>query len=163
MQSHGQTLIKWRFPEFIKPKRTKIWYFWAILIGGGLFVHALITFNYLFALIIIMIALIILLHGKREPQEVNFKITEDGLAMESATSQRFYPYKEIRSFYIIYEPPEIKNLYFQFKSGLRPRLSIPLKNQNPLEVRKVLLKFLEEDLEKDIEPLSEQVGRMLKL
>jgi hypothetical protein len=173
MKNHGKTLIEWKFPEFIKPKRTKAWYFWAILIGGGLFIWAIITFNLLFALIILMSAIILLLHGKREPQELEFKITEDGFVIASldwkerrgnpVVNERFYLYKKIKSFYIIYEPPQVKNLYFQFKSGLRPRLSIPLENQSPLKVRKILLKYLEEDLEKDSEPFSEQLGRILKL
>lgn len=181
MQDHGKILASWKFSEFIKPERTKAWYFWALLIVGGLFIWAIITFNFLFALVILMIVFILLLHNKREPQELEFKITEDGLVIarslnrnegrqsnpvvndKAIVSQRFYSYKEIKSFYIIYEPPQVKTLYFQLKSSLRPRLSIPLETQNPLKIRKILLKYLEEDLEKDTEPLSDQLARILKL
>ena len=47
-----------------------------------------------------------------------------------------------KSFFIIYQPPEVKSLYFEFKALTKPRLVIPLKDQNPVEIRKTLLEHL---------------------
>ncbi len=155
----SQVLMSWKFPEFIKPERTKTWYIIASLIGISLFLWAVFTFNYLFALIILIVGSIILFERKKEPQDLDFKITERGLEVGS----KFYFYRDIKSFWIIYDPPEVKNLYFNFKSGLRFRITIPLLDQDPLKVRKILLKFLEEDLSKENEPFLEQLSRILKL
>jgi len=62
-----------------------------------------------------------------------------------------------------YEPDEAKTLFFEFKNRVRPRLSIPLENKNPLKIRAILLKYLPEDVERENEPLSEQLSRLLKL
>lgn len=155
----NQILMSWKFPEFIKPKRTKTWYIIASLIGISLFLWAVFTFNYLFALIILIIGSIILFERKKEPKDFDFKITERGLEVGS----KLYLYKDIKFFWIIYDPPEVKNLYFNFKSGLHPRITIPLLDQDPLKVRKILLKSLEEDLSRKNEPFLEQLSRILKL
>ena len=42
-------------------------------------------------------------------------------------------------------------------------LSIPLEKQNPIKIRKILLKYIDEDLDKDEESFSEILGRRLKI
>jgi hypothetical protein len=42
-------------------------------------------------------------------------------------------------------------------------MPIPLENQNPLDIRKLLTEYLEEDLDKEDEPISEGLSRWLKL
>ncbi|KKU49315.1 MAG: hypothetical protein UX68_C0001G0063, partial [Parcubacteria group bacterium GW2011_GWA2_46_9] len=71
--------------------------------------------------------------------------------------------KDLKSFWIIYEPPEVKMLYFDFKNAWRPRLPIPLQDENPIEVRRLLLKYLEEDLSRESEPTSDALSRLLRL
>ena len=58
---------------------------------------------------------------------------------------------------------DFKNLYLEFKNSLRPRLTIPLEDINPVNARKILKNYLDEDLEKDTEPTSEALGRKLRL
>ena len=64
---------------------------------------------------------------------------------------------------MIYEPPEVKNLYIEFKNVLRPRLGIPLQNEKPLEIRDLLLKHLPENKEREHEPISDGLSRFFKL
>jgi len=157
-QTHGKILASWQFPEFIKYKRSWAWYIIASLIALALIIYAILVKNYLFAFIVILIAFVILLYEIKEPILIKFNITEEGLELED----HFYPYKEIKNFWIIYEPPEVKRLYFEFK-GLRPRLSIPLLDQNPLKIREIFLNFLNEDLEKEEESTSDFLERKFKL
>jgi len=158
-EEYGKLLFEWKAPEYVKYERTRNWYIWAGIIFVLLLGYAVYTLNLLFAVILILAAVIISIRAKGEPMEVDFKIFEDGVGLGS---NKFYAWKEIDQFYIIYEPPEVKNLYFNLK-GLRSRLSIPLAQQNPLKVREALLKYLAEDLEQEREPLSEEYGRFLKI
>jgi hypothetical protein len=158
-EDYGKTLASWDFPEFVKYKRTISWYVVAAIFGLAIIIYAIWISNYLFAFIVIIIAFIILLYEIKEPVKINFSITEDGLEL----GDHFYPYKEIKNFWIIYEPPEVKKLYFEFKSGFRPKLSISLLDQNPLEVRKVLIGYLSEDLEKEEESTTDLIERKFKL
>jgi hypothetical protein len=158
MKESAEQSISWTFPEYERHHRAAGWFFWMGIAGLGLFLFAVLTANFLFASIIVFAALILALQHYRHPFTINFIISPDGISLQ----ERLFPWKEIKSFWIIYEPPEVKNLYFEFK-GLRPRLRIPLHDQNPVAVRDALLPYLEEDLEKENEPLSDAVGRIFKL
>lgn len=156
---YGKTLLKWEIPEFDKYPRSFIWY---LVMGGGgiaLFIYAIWTLNFLFAVIIFIIAVIIAIHERRDPDKLLFQIVEDGIILDKT----FTPYKEIKKFWLIYEPPEVKNLYFQFDRTLRPELSIPLLNINPVLVRRLLLKHLKEDLKQQDISTDDQWGRILKI
>jgi len=155
---HGQTYFAWSFPEFNQHERSKRWYIWAGVAILFLLIFSIYTADYLFAIIVIISSLIILLF-QRSSNRVEFKITEDGVIVNN----NFFDYQELKNFYIIYQPPEIKSLYFESKSILRPRIPVSLEDQNPVKIREVLLKHLEEDLEKEKEPISEQFSRMFKL
>lgn len=157
-EDHGQTLAEWTFPEFTKYKKTRGWYFGITIFLLVLVLVGIFTQSYLFLLIIALVILIYYIRSRREPATINFGITEDGLEVGEA----FYPYKNIKNFWIIYEPPEVKNLYVSFKV-LRPSLSIALLNQNPIKIRKILLNYLQEDLTKENESFADGLMRMLKL
>jgi len=155
---HGKILAFWSFSEFPQYSRSAGWYFTFGIMTSILILYTIFTKNFLFGVIIIMFTLIIFLHSTKKPDKVSLAITEDGLEV----GNNFYLYKEIKKFWIIYEPPDVKNLYFDFK-GLRPTLIIPLENKNPVQIRKILLDYLDEDLEKEDESLSEYLGRKLKI
>lgn len=157
-KNYGKIIFVWRINDFEKYQKSFMWYVLAIIAGLGLLVYAVFTANFLFAVIILMFAVIVLIQELREPNEITCCITENGVII----GERVYKYKEFENFWIIYEPPHLKNLYLEFK-GIKPRLSIPLKKQNPNDVRKFLCKYVVEDLEKEEEPLSEFIGRVLKI
>ena len=106
-----------------------------------------------------MAAIVFYLNYRREPDQVIFKITEDGVESDG----RFFSYDQMKSYFIIYRPPEIMYLFIEFKSITKPRLNIPLLNQNPLQIRRILAEYIQEDLEKEDEPLSNYLTRILKL
>jgi len=155
---HGVLLTGWKIPEYTKHERGRHWYLWAGIVFALLLAYAIYTLDFLFAVILILAAVIIFVRAREEPVEIDFSIFERGVSV----GRKFHAWKEMVCFYIIYEPPEVKNLYFNLK-GLRSRLSIPLKNQNPLKVREILLKYLTEDLDEEKEPLSEEYERFLKI
>jgi len=157
---HGKILASWKFPEFIKHKKTKTWYVWAVIVIAALAAFTIFTQNYLFLLIIVIFIIIYFMRTRREPALLDIKIAEDGVAIGE---DDFYEWKQIKNFWIIYEPPEVKNLYFDFKAGLRPSISIFLENQNPLNIRKILIEYLPEDTSKENESFSDGLSRMLKL
>lgn len=158
--NYGQKIMSWRVPEYEKHERGRGWYILAIIFGLIFLAYSLTSGNFLFAAIIVIGALVIILHDGREPMLVDFSLTDQGIIV----GQRFYDYDEIKDFSIIYKPhQEVKNLYFEFKSIIKPRLSIPLDNLNPLPIRENLLKYLPEDLERTDQPVSEALAKLFKL
>jgi len=156
----GQEIISWLIPEFEKHARTKRWYVFMIIAAFVLLIYSFFSSNFLFAFIIIISALIIILHDGQEPILIRFTLTDEGIAV----GRKFYDYDQFKDFSVIYKPrQDVKNLYFEFKNALKPRLSIPLLDMNPLLIRENLLKYLSEDLERTDQPLSEGLAKLFKL
>ncbi|MBU0455916.1 MAG: hypothetical protein KKA99_03980 [Gammaproteobacteria bacterium] len=155
---HGKVLISWKIKEYQQYERKRGWYITAGIIGFGLLAYAVWTFNFLFAFIIILFGIIIYLQTKKKPEDVTVNVTEDGLEI----GDTFFPYSTIEKFWIIFEPPEVKNLYLNINRVLRPEISIDLGKANPIKVRDALLTYLEEDLEQEDESGPDYLSRQMK-
>lgn len=157
--NHGKALMSWEIPEFEHHERGRRWYVVALIVIAALLIFALTSANYLFAILIIIFAITYYLQISRRPMNVTISITEKGIAI----GDRLYPYDTLRSFWVIYKPPEVNTLYLEFKNTLRPEMPIPLIKKNPVKVREILLDYLEEDIEKEDESTSDYLRRQLKL
>ncbi len=158
--NYGEKIISWSIPEYDKHERQRNWYIVSAVVGLIFLIYSFFSGNFLFAAIIIIGAFVVIIHDGQEPMAIDFVITDEGLIV----GRKFYDYDIIKDFSIVYKPREnIKNLYFEFKNVVRPRLSVPLKSMNPLPIRDNLLKYLPEDLERTDQPLSEALAKMFKL
>jgi len=152
--------FSWQVPEMEQHNRSKKWYTIALFVFILGVLYCIVTLNYLFAIILILSAFIIIAHDKGNVQSVHFEINHDGVSI----GKKFYDFNELESFSVVYKPNlGIKRLYFEYKNSLKQRLSIPLFNNNPLLIRKFLLKYMQEDLDREHPPLSEQLRDLLKL
>ncbi|HSR89327.1 MAG TPA: hypothetical protein VLK22_02920 [Candidatus Udaeobacter sp.] len=155
----GEVIFDWVVNEYEKHDRSKGWYAIMAIIGIALLLYSIIYGNYLFTLIVVLFGIVLFLQDMQEPMEVQFAITEAGIVVGSI----YYPFKEINNYWIIYNPPEVKNIYFSTKSLLKHRLQVPLADNDPRPIRDFLNQFLVEDLEQEEEPLSDRLGRVFKL
>ena len=156
----GKKIISWQIPEYNKHDRTRRWYIVSSLVGIFFVIYSFFSGNFLFAAIVIIGAFVIMMHDSQEPMLINFSLTDQGVIV----GKNFYDYDVLKDFSIVYKPnQDIKNLYFEFKNVIKPRLSIPLNNFNPLPIRENLLKYLPEDLERTDQPLSEALAKIFKL
>jgi len=159
METKTEPYIQWKISEYRQHDRPKTWYIIAISILALLLLYAVLAANFLFAVILIISGITFAFFDRRQAPEIDFAILENGIGI----GQALYSYGSFKSFWIYYEPSESKQLFFEFKNKLRPGLSIPLENKNPLKIRAILLKYLPEETTKENEPLSEQLIRLLKL
>lgn len=155
---HGKEIFSWEIEGMDKYNRSFGWYIFAGLIGAALLVYAIWTANFLFAVIILMFAVVTIINEMKNQVYIGCKIMENGIIL----GEHHYCWKEVENFWMVYQPPDVKNLYLELQ-GLRPRLSIPLENQNPNKIREFLRKYVKEDLEREQEPISEYIGRVLKI
>ncbi len=158
-ENRGQTLLSWNFPEHMQYQRGKSWYIVSGLLLVIFILYSLFTSNLLFTVFLILFGLIIFLHLKRSPLEVEFKIFEDGIMIGS----KFYEWMEIKNFHLVYRPPDAKRLYFDLKNVLISDVSVSLEKQNPLEVRKILKEYLDEDTERKEENVIDKLNHWLKI
>jgi hypothetical protein len=175
-------VISWRIPEYHGEEKTKLWYAIYSLIGIALLVYAIFTQNFIFAVIIIFAAVLMVIFDGGHPGTLEIIISDRGIAV----GKEFYSYDQIEDFFMIYEPEQgLKNLYLQFKRFARPslpesepahyswlfwlvnfartRFTIPLEDMNPIIIRRNLLKYIKENLDRTTIPLSEQLTKLFKL
>ena len=155
----GELLVSWRVHEYPKHNRSTAWYVMGGMISFGLIVYAVVTANFLFAVIILMIVIITLISSFQEPDEIDVVVTSTGIVVGEA----FYGYAAIKDFSIAYQPPDVKYLYIDFYTPWHPVMSLPLENTDPNYVREHLLPFCIENLERDNENFSDAVRRLYKL
>lgn len=151
--------LGWDFFEHKHYERGALWYAGMAVAGLGLLIYAVVSANFLFAIIIILFALVTYLASLSEPEKIRFAVIAGGVRVGS----RHYPFKSIRRFWFIYEPPSVRNLYLELNSLVEPRLAIDLEEMNPNDVRTVLAQFVHEDFTETEEPFSDYVGRILKI
>ena len=139
------TKLEWIAPEFIKYKREKSWFILPGLIALALVVIAIILKNFLFTVGIIIAAFIVYFYAIKEPRKIKFSISGKGVQIDN----QIYEWEDLKSFWVFYRPPEVKEISIRSKKLLMPYLKIPLGGQNPVDVRKLLLKFLPERKHKE--------------
>ena len=172
MAENTKNYLKWQIPEYRIPERNQRWYTIALSLIVVLLFFCFFTIsnwrlvflgyssNFLFALILIMAAVITFLNENRPPLILTVTLGPEGINVGS----RFYDYDEFKNFCVLYKPKQsVKNLYLEFKNPMRPRLSIPLRRLDALTVRNFLVRYLDEDLERTQPPISEQLTKLLKL
>lgn len=172
MPQTNPKFLQWQVPEYRVPQRSKTWYitaaiFFLICIFFSFFTisHWQLIFlsynsNFLFVLILIISAIIMYVYENRPPLMINFQLGPEGIKIGT----KFYDYDDLKNFCVLYKPKQsLKNVYFEFKNTARPRISVPLRRMDALTVRNFLVRYLDEDLDRNNQPLSEQLTKLLKL
>lgn len=155
----GNVIYEWWVEEYEQYEHSRRWYMWAGAAFVALLAYALATANYLFVLIVVILGIIVYLHKMHAPIKVYFAITETGIIL----GKKFYRYNELENFWVIYNPPTVKNLYFTLNNMVKHRLQVPLLDYDPRPVREYLKQYVTEDLEQEEEPLSDRLARILKI
>jgi len=158
-ENKKKAVFNWSFAEYNQTERGKLWYALFFSALGLMMVYAVATINFLFGVIIVMGGIVLMIRQKNIPNKVSLSLNESGVEIDG----KHFDFSEFADFYILYQPPELKNLYLNFKSVVKPRLIIPLEDQNPLAIRELLIAYLKEDLDKEEEPLSEVFRKTFKL
>lgn len=155
----GEIKFGWEIKEYENHDRDRRWYIMMGIVAVSFLVYALVTANYLFALILALFGIILFLQDLHPARTLTFVITTTGVVI----GERFYSFSELKDFWLIYNPPMVKNLYFSTGELMKHRLSIPLFDNDPRPIRNFLNEYLEENLEEEEEPLSEKLSRLFKI
>jgi hypothetical protein len=135
--------IEWQAPEFEKHEKGLIWF---IILGISaliVFTIVLIMKNFIFAILIVMMVFVIFIYALKEPRIITFKISAKGIDI----GDKNHSFGELKSFWIFYEPPEIKELSVRSKKWITPLIKIPLDKQDPSLIRSALIKFIPEQMQ----------------
>lgn len=158
MPEEKKVLASWKIPEHIRHQRSRLWYLVAIVLGALLILYGVFTNNFLFALAIVLFAVVYLLMHMQEPSHLDFKITDKGIEL----GNKNYDYADLTGFWLVMRDDH-KSLHLRTKFFSSPLLSIPLGDTNPEAIRGALSKVVSEDTTEKEEPLLDFLSRRFKL
>jgi predicted membrane metal-binding protein len=153
--TENKIFLSWTTPEFAYHKKGLAWFIVLALIAIVFFIIALIMQNYIFALLVLLASFLIYIQALKKPPKIKVAIAEEGITVQ----ETLFPYKELSSFWL-FEEMEIRTLSLESKKLLRPRISIPLAQQNPNEIRQILIGFIPE--RKQEETLIDVIARKIR-
>ncbi|MFZ2205778.1 MAG: hypothetical protein WAV23_04290 [Minisyncoccia bacterium] len=146
--------IEWQALEHEEIEHTTDW-FWALgIIVVASSVTAIIFSNYFFAFILILSGVMLGFFATKKPDMVTYELNDKGLKINT----QFYPYKNIKSFWVQTEPKP--TLFLKLDRFYMPMISIPIEENKAGEIKDLLLEkeVLEEEMK---EHMSEKIMNTL--
>lgn len=151
----GGMFLSWHALEYPHSHRRPEWFLTLAVVTIALVITALVFRNYFFAFFLAVAGALIGWFAMRAPKFISFAITNEGVMID----RRFHEFKELKSFWIFYDPPLFDEISIISKKTIMPRIVIPLGGTPQEKVRGILRRFLPE--EKQEESLITLVSRVL--
>lgn len=152
------TIVEWDTPEFINHERSPRWFLYAGTILLILIGYAVYTGSATMAIVFVVLGGLYYLTHNQEPKVIKVQITDMGIRY----GEKFYPYNQINSYWMVYHPPYVRTLNLVISDKSKTRIVIQLDSQDPAEVRKALAREIPE-IEGAGESMSEILIRLLRL
>jgi len=154
--SSKEILKNWETEEFSYYEKSKTWFlvggiFFFIIVGYFTIIKELIT-----AVTFLLLGITVYLFSLKKPRMIECSITYQGILVDNVT----YPYTDLESFWIFYEPPDFKVISLKHKKPYLPHIQIPLGDEDPMEIRKILMELLSEAEQE--EAFSDKMARYLR-
>lgn len=149
--------MSWQAPEFVHYPKGPVWFAALLVFGLGLIGFFLWRKDFLTATLFLLLVVVVLYYSRKKPRSLTIRIT--GGAVEWGDVH--IPMKQIRSFWIVYSPPEVKTVNFETSAYLNRVLTVQLDRMDPVKLRAFLLQYLPEQLDQD-EDFSQRIARKLK-
>jgi hypothetical protein len=149
--------ISWEAPSFCyNPQKRYLYLIAAALLAGAV---ALLVFKYvtLTSILLILSSLVLLLYSNQKPTISKITVNQSGVLVDDI----MYYHKDLKSFWIEYDPEGLKELSLESAKWYMPYIKVLLNEQNPIEVRSLIVNFLPEK-EHEIS-LVDHMGRKLGL
>jgi hypothetical protein len=150
-------LFRWQAPEYEDLERGTKWYVTAVILILITIGWAVYSRSPVMAIMFLVIGIAGYINLRKKPEIMDFLITEEGVI----AGKDIYPFKNLNSFWIFYETEGLKAISIHTKASFSPFVQIPLADEDPVKIREVLLKHLEEK-EHELN-FIETIGRILKL
>jgi hypothetical protein len=95
--------------------------------------------DFLFAIVLVLAAIVLNLNATRPHRPSEIKIHATGVSIDEDR----HHYADMKSFWIHYYP-NFKELSIELKKSYTPRIRVPLEDTNPLEVRQAMIAYVPE-------------------
>lgn len=158
--SNNDHKISWTAPEREDHNHGTDWY-WAVgIISISLAVAFVIVGNTLLSIIILIGMGTLLMHAKREPRILDYRISKKGIR----AGETLYLWETLESFWILDRSEDLKyqhgpKILLTSKKPLMPHIAIPLDDDVVDEVYQILSNMVPEEYQ--VEPFPERIMRRI--
>lgn len=140
-----KSLISWETPEYPAYEKSADWYWWVGLVVVVLMGFAIWQRSFLFGVFILIAWFTMMLYAVRPPKTIHVSIIESGVMVENT----LYPWHNIKSFWIFYRPPLIRDLSLESKKTVMPYIKIPIGETEPEKIKKIISAYIPEVEQKE--------------
>jgi hypothetical protein len=154
--SEKDSRFEWEAPSFYYNPQKKYLALVVILLFCG--AGALLFYNQdaLTAIFLILSSLVIILYSNKKPTISKVIVNQAGVTIDDNA----YYYKDLKSFWLDYDPNGPKELSLEAKKWYLPYVKISIENQSPAELRSLMIDFIaEKEHEKSlVDLISRKIG-----
>lgn len=136
----AREFFHWQAQEYHKQIKSKKWYLIGATLLASIIIYALLTNSPIMAITFILIGVVGFLLLEKDPQILDFVITDDGIRI----GNELYAYEHINSFWVFYEPEGPQYISLHTQAEILPYIKIPLADMDPVAIRERLLNNLPE-------------------
>lgn len=157
-QKKEQIDLFWKAREFKPTKKSVDWYwiFW-ILTFSIIFILIYFYKDYIFSILVFLIAVIGTIGSRKNPQIIEYRINDDGISIDGGKKEIFF--KDIESYNIDTVDGFI---FINTKNKYQKLITIPFEaNHNISVIEKILDSKIKKDEELNIPFLEKMLERML--
>ena len=113
------------------------------LVGIALIVYFAVSMNYLASFLLFLAGVTVVFSIFRKDKNPKIKVCK--IKSEGVQINRdLYPYENVKSFWIFYDPPYRQELSIRLKNTFTSHVRIPLGDEDPVKIRELLLRFIPE-------------------
>ncbi len=132
--------IEWTAPEFSYRHKGVSWYWISITLAVLIVGFSIWEKNFFFGVFVVIAEILVLTWANQEPREVSFDLNERGLEIDKL---KFYAIADFQNFSIEDAfDPDWPDIYFEFKSKIKPVLKIKVPGDKLVEIQKNLKTML---------------------
>jgi len=148
--------VEWEAPSFYHNPQKKYLALIVIVLLCGAGAILFYRQDILTAIFLVLSSLVILLYANKQPSVSKVVVNQAGVTIDD----RIYNYRELKSFWLDYDPQGPKELSLEPKNWYLPYVKISIENQNPAELRSLMVKFIaEKEHEKSlVDLISRKIG-----
>lgn len=149
--------IYWEAPQFIYYPKSSSWYLGIVILAIILMVIFIWAKQYFSAGIVFLVASVMFIMAKNEPEEIRYQLDINGLSFNNKT----YEFNQFKSFWIT-ENDFISTLYLEKIGAFSHPLTIHITKIPASQIREFLRQFLPEK-EDQPDSLNESFSKFLRL
>lgn len=148
--------MEWRAPEFKYFPKSRVWFVILFFIAAIIEIYFIVYGDFFAFATFLLVFFVVFLYAVKKPRLLRLKIDRLGVHVDG----KLYAFDEIKSFWLFYDPPETKELFFKRNGTLYSDLILPIGNQDPVIIRNFLKKYLPEIKKEEslFEALMKKVG-----